>query len=106
MDTPMQISLDDHVELLADLELARRDRDRAVEEFERLRGLVLKLMPDATEAPDGVVCCIGGLPKVAYTPSTMRHLNQQMLRESYPTVIQACTTHVTRWSLRIIGDTL
>ncbi len=79
------------------------ERDRAAEEFERLRSMVLKLIPDATDAPDGVVCTVDGRERLSYTPSTMRHINHQMLRQSYPTVAVACTTHVVRWSLRFAG---
>jgi hypothetical protein len=102
---PMFVPLDDHAELLADLERARVERDRAEEEFQRLRSMVLKLLPDPSEAPDGIVCMVNGDVRVVYAPSSMRHLDQHLLRQSYPAVVQACTTYVTRWSLRFAGST-
>jgi hypothetical protein len=100
----MHVPLDDYAELITELEHARSARDRATEEFDRLRAMVLKLLPDPSEAPDGVVCVVEGRERASYLPSSMRHLDQQLLRQSYPTVVQACTAYVTRWSLRFPGS--
>ena len=101
MDTPpLEGSLDEYAYLVADFEQARAERDRAEQEFERLRAMVLKLLPDPSEAPDGIVCSVDGHVRLRYCPVSMRHLDQQLLRQSHPVVAKACTTYVTRWSLR------
>lgn len=101
---PYFVDLDDHAELITEYNRAKADAKRAEEEVQHLREQLVKLLPDAMEAPDGVIAMVGSKARLSYQPYARRQLNQQRLRTAYPAVWSACTDYAAQWTLRVIGD--
>lgn len=100
---PIPVPLDDYAELVQELAVVKRERERAEVRAGELKDMVLKLLPPLDDAPDGMVLTVGGQPVLTFSPYSARQLNQKRLRELYPAAVADCTTWATRWTLRNVG---
>lgn len=103
-DQPMFLDLDEHVSLLDEYEQARRQESQANEEVKRLREMILKLLPDGAEAPDGVIVTVDGKGRLSYRPQVRKHVDLAKLRDVYPSVATSCTGYLTTWTLRSLRE--
>jgi hypothetical protein len=101
---PFFVALDDNVALIADYEAAKTLRDEADAEMRRLRDMIIKLLPNSSEAPDGAIGTVAGAARVSYRPQVRRQLNHHKLRRDYPSVCDTCTDYATTWVVRTIPE--
>lgn len=101
---PFFVDMDDNAALIAEYESAKASRDEADVEVHRLRDMLVKLLPNAAEAPDGAIGTVGGAARISYRPQVRRQLNHHKLRRDYPSVCDTCTEYVTTWMLRTIPE--
>lgn len=94
------VDLSSYVDLIEEYERAKRIHAACTLEVHRLRDMLIKLLPNEQEAPDGVLAVTGSVPRLSYRPAVSRTLDQRKLALHYPAVRDACTEHLTRWSLR------
>lgn len=102
IEDPYFIDLDDNAELITEYEAAKERRDAADADMQRVREMLLKLLPSSTEVPDGVIGVVNGAARLSYRPHARRQLDQGQLRREYPNVADACTDYVITWVLRTV----
>lgn len=102
---PYFVALDDYTELIAEYVAAKAAREQADAEVTRVREMLLKLLPETAEAPDGVIGTVAGVARLSYRPYARRQLDQRKLREHYPSVSAECSAYVPQWTLRTITVT-
>jgi hypothetical protein len=73
--------------------------------MQRLREMLIKLLPTSAQAPDGSIGTVSGSARLSYRPHARRQLDQAKLRREFPNVADSCTGYAVAWVLRVVPGT-